>query len=252
MGACLSTDIIDGAEQLSTEQEALDLAESAEKENQEECERERLTLDHMEREFLDAQKKKIAEDKRAATEKRLAEIEIEKLHIDEEKARVTNDQAEMKRVAEAKQKERNKIAAEVKLAEEAVLRRIQINRERPTTKHFILQKQAGSSAMPTLFSRFQDRQFVLFNGSLRIYEKPKIFKNFDTNGNFEKNEIIFPYGENLKGMLCLSDYVVYIDLATDDGGKSLCMEATDILLHYEPADSTTKMSPRDILMGKYN
>ena len=32
--------------------------------------------------------KKIAEDKRAATEKRLAEIEIEKLHIDEEKARV--------------------------------------------------------------------------------------------------------------------------------------------------------------------
>ena len=101
MGACLSTDIIDGAEQLSTEQEALDLAESAEKENQEECERERLTLDHMEREFLDAQKKKIAEDKRAATEKRLAEIEIEKLHIDEEKARVTNDQAEMKRVAEA-------------------------------------------------------------------------------------------------------------------------------------------------------
>jgi len=99
--------------------------------------------------------------------------------------------------------------------------------------------------VPQWFSKFQERQIVLFKGTLQYYESS--ITNKDGNN-------VFPFGEKMKGWIDLADYAVLTDVASEDG--KLTTDPSDILLHYcTPSAHGDKkgiptMSRHDILSGK--
>lgn len=130
------------------------------------------------------------------------------------------------------------LRANAKVARDRAHLILEATKHEPKSTQFGLLKQAGTSALPTFFSRFQERHIVLYRGTLRYYEKAKL----DENG-----AKLFPYGTNLKGWLELRNYHCMVDIHSEDG--TLALDATDIILHYDPANPS-KTSVNDILEGK--
>ena len=161
---------------------------------------------------------------------------------------------------EACEEEKAKTAAKVeRLAKEeyeATLKMQKIKQQSlPAAAHFPLLKQAGSSALPGLFSRFQERHFTVMDGGLRMYGQ---------------SENAYPFGSNLKAVFCLGDYAVLTDVVSEENSKKneVQMEVNDMILHYCSRDTsvdttaatgtgayedwcpTITMSIADILLGK--
>ena len=118
---------------------------------------------------------RLAEELRIQKERReyeakMKKVERETRELEAIKLKLANDKAEMDRIEKEKELESARLMEVVKKAEAELAYKKQMHADRPDVSHFLLSKQAGSSAQPTIFSRFQERQFVLFNGSLRIYE----------------------------------------------------------------------------------